>query len=259
MLEVYGSAGIFAGLAQLAYLATAFCVGTRLLQRARGGERLPEFLLGLHLILSMGVGYLCISFAMLWALLGKDGALAAGLVGVGYLATLLGLCAALHFNRVVFRRESRSALGFAALCGLAMAGGWLGYGLREGFAPSAGGPWFLFMTAGIVATNLWVAFEPLRYHALLRRRVRLGLAEPVVADRFLLWGCGSLARTGMAVMGLIISDLQLRAGSQAVLELAAPGLVLAALLGLTTSAAYALTFLPTRGYLRWVERRYARA
>jgi hypothetical protein len=179
-------------------------------------------------------------------------------VGVGYLATWLGLCAALQFNRAVFRRESPRALGFAALCAVAMAGGWLGYGLLEGFSPRAGGPWFLFMTAGIVASNLWVAFEPLRYHALLRRRVRLGLAEPVVADRFLLWGCGSLARTGMAVMGLIVSDIQLRAGSQVMLELVAPGLLLASLLGLTTSAAYALTFLPTRAYLRWVERRYSR-
>ena len=41
--------------------------------------------------------------------------------------------------------------------------------------------WFInddwTMTAGILAANTWVAFEPLRYHRRMRRRARLGLAE----------------------------------------------------------------------------------
>jgi hypothetical protein len=49
--------------------------------------------------------------------------------------------------------------------------------------------------AGYLAQCLcfcWSAWEALRHHSMLRRRIPLGLAEPEVARRILLWGIGAL-------------------------------------------------------------------
>jgi hypothetical protein len=46
---------------------------------------------------------------------------------------------------------------------------------------------WLFNAAG-AAAYAWSAFEAFRYHGLLRRRVRVGLARPEIANRFLLLG-----------------------------------------------------------------------
>ena len=42
----------------------------------------------------------------------------------------------------------------------------------------------------------WSAFEAFRYRGLLRRRIPLGLADPLVADRFGLWGWTSVFAAG---------------------------------------------------------------
>lgn len=257
MSQLYGPAVVFAGVAQLLYLTTAFGVGGHLLFRARRAHSQPELLLGLHLLLALGLGYALITSALASVQLGRtEGALTASLVGAGYLATIAGLVATLHFNRVVFQRESIGALGFAVLVGLAMTAGWIGYGVREGFTARMDGGWFRFMSIGIVAANLWVAAEPLRYYRAMCRRVRLGLAEALVADRFLLWGCGSLARTGMASLGLVTAHLS-EMDPQGVGIVSVMVMIGASALGLFTSVAYAFTFFPPDGYVRWVERRYA--
>lgn len=257
MPAIHGPVAIFTGITQLLYLATAFGVGGHLLVRAWRTRSQPELLLGLHLVLALGVGYLLITLALAGVQLGLAGAgPTAGLMAVGYLATIAGLIATLHFNRVVFQRGRLWALGFAILLGVAMTVAWIGYGVREGFTVHMDGGWFRFMSIAIIAANLWVATEPLHYYGAMRRRVRLGLAEPLVADRFLLWGCGSLARTGLASLGLVTVSIT-RMDSQAAGPVAAAVLIGASVLGLFTSVTYALTFFPTGAYVRWVERRYA--
>jgi hypothetical protein len=77
-----------------------------------------------------------------------------------------------------------------------------------------------------------------------------------VADRFLLWGLGSLARAVMVVMGpaavlaLALLDADVR------ISFSAATLMVASTMGLAASVAYWLTFNPTAAYERWVERRY---
>jgi hypothetical protein len=67
--------------------------------------------------------------------------------------------------------------------------------LFEGFAPvmfAGVGHWIGW--AGRTAAALGIAFESFRYWRMLRRRLRLGLADPVVTNRFLLWGIWARAR-----------------------------------------------------------------
>ncbi len=261
MLEVYGSLGIVAGIAQAIYLAAAFFLSGHLLIRAHRSRELPQLLLGLHLLLAMGFGYLLCSAGVAIAELSEAprGELVAPLIGAGYAATIFGLMAALVFNHRVFRPDRHWPLVLVFLASSAMWLGWAGYGLSGGFATARfEGIWLWLMLGGMLATNGWVGIEPLLYHAQLRKRIRLGLAEPLVADRFLLWGSGSLARAAMILLGPFGALLLETVGPQAQASVAAGVLCGASVLGLFTSVAYWLTFCPTQRYQDWVARRYAR-
>ena len=64
----------------------------------------------------------------------------------------------------------------------------------------------LFLLLPVYASYLWVFLESFRYFALLRRRRRLGLADPVITNRFLLfaiWTGGVVAITLLGVAALV--------------------------------------------------------
>jgi len=94
------------------------------------------------------------------------------------------------FTWRVFRGRSRwggFAVGFGAsviAAGLTIAaleGDW------EGFAPlSSKGFWFEWV--GAVAPFVWLSLESLREYLVTRRRIPLGLIDPVVCNRFFLIG-----------------------------------------------------------------------
>ena len=99
---------------------------------------------------------------------------------------------------------------------------------------------------GAFAVIAWSGF---RYHALLRRRLRLGLADPVVANRIWLW---NLAASGVAIQylyGMAIPWLNPFFGA----ESAAPAVV--GTLGIFIALCITYAFHPPPGYLRWVETR----
>lgn len=259
MLEVYGTVGIVAGLAQGLYLTAAFVLSGHLLARARRKGDLAPLLLGLQLLLSMGFGYLLCAAGSSLALLTKDPSprLVAGLLGSGNAASMLGLFAALLFNWRVFSPGERWPLWLGGGFLAAMGAGWLGSAASGAFETgSYANGWFLLLNAAMLAINLWVGIEPLVYHAKLRKRVRLGLAEPLIVDRFLLWGIGSLARAALIVMGPIGAWLLPGLDEEGRAAFTTASLALAGALGLTTTVAYWLTFNPTAAYARWVERRY---
>jgi len=258
MLEIYGSTGIIAGIAQTIFLMTAFGVGGLLLVRAGRSGDPHQRLLGWHLILAMGVGYLLLSIAVATIELGiaMDPTLRGVLVGLGNLATASGLFATLIFTRNVFRPDAPAANAAVWVLTAMMAAGFTIYGLTGGFPTARYDSWGAgLMMAGIVGTNLWVSYEPLRYHRLMRRRLKLGLAEPVVVDRFLLWGVGSAARLALVLFG-VGSALYVRNLEPATaLTFSKLVLVGTSACGLVASVAYWLAFHPTPAYQRWVERR----
>ena len=92
----------------------------------------------------------------------------------------------------------------------------------------------------------------------MRRRLRLGMADPIVTDRLLLWGCGSLARVVMVVVGPLAAALLQVVPESAQFTISASVLVLASACGLFTSAAYWLAFHPSARYARWTQLRASR-
>ena len=259
VLELYGTVGIVAGLAQGLYLTAAFVLSGHLLARARRKGDLAPLLLGLQLLFSMGFGYLLCGAGSSLALLSKDPSprVVAGLLGMGNAASMLGLSAALLFNWRVFSPGERWPLWLGGGFLAAMLAGWLGSAASGAFETgSYANGWFLLLNAAMLAITLWVGIEPLVYYAKLRKRVRLGLAEPLIVDRFLLWGLGSLARAALILLGPVGAWLLPGLGDEARGSFTTALLALASALGLATSVAYWLTFNPTAAYVRWVERRY---
>jgi hypothetical protein len=105
-----------------------------------------------------------------------------------------------------------------------------------------------------VGCLLWGSAEALRYWRVLRRRLRLGLTDPVVTNRFFLWGLGA----GAAGLGSAIGVVAQLATGLSPLEV--PAILLSSSLhGLTAAVAMWLAFLPTAGYRRMIESRAQRA
>ncbi len=119
-----------------------------------------------------------------------------------------------------------------------------------------------------VAPMAWAFVESLRYFRAMRRRSALGLADPVVTNRFLLWSCWvgglallptltlSLRQLGRLAAALGMSDAAAIAQSP-LLGATLRAIFLAS--GLLAAVALSLSFSPPKRYLRLVQRRAARA
>jgi signal transduction histidine kinase len=175
----------------LFYLAA----GLRLRQLPSRTPETPERLLGV-LFLVTGTSYFVywIPIPALWTPLAFAGRLL-------YLPAPVILA---HFTRRAFRTNSGSAAWLvhatAALLVVGVTGSVLS-GDLEGFSIS--NPWFWPEWLGQTLPFAWAGGEALRHYAATRPRVRLGLCEPLVSNRFLLWGSfGALqVVASLAVLG----------------------------------------------------------
>jgi hypothetical protein len=248
--------GALLGISQLVYLAAMATLGGRLLRRALRSRELPEALLALHFLLCCTFGYVLMGGAL--AAIRQPGILEPRaipvLLGTGQVLSGSGVWAAVAFTCLVFRRDQAWARGLTAAFAAAVAAGWAGAALGGGFGGDIANPWFRAQYALYSAAAAWVVYEPLRYWMLVRRRLRLGLADPVLVNRFLLWGGGSVLRFGMLVAGAVpivwpSTATDMRAGAVV--------LSTTAMLGVGVAAAYWLTFFPPAAFTRRLTRRAA--
>jgi hypothetical protein len=243
--------------AMAATVGTLFAVwivtGVKLMRLARRTRALPEFLLGLSLLTMAGLGYplsVVAQFAGRYA------------VPVTLLASTCsntGIALLIVFTARVFHDGSRlawAAVGaLVTLLVIQAAGYVLGQALAATPADKVAAT--LRWGAGSLALSGaawgWTAVESLRFHALLRRRVQLGLADPVVANRMLLWGL----MAGLAVAAVVIDTALLYAGGEQGRLVLLPLVTAAA--GLLVSVCMVLAFWPPAGYLARVRGTAARA
>jgi hypothetical protein len=235
----------------------------RLGQRSGG----PELWLGLYFLLATFLGTLLSSIVYVsWAdaRLAPPDPVIRALHAAFLLSASGGFVCLYHFTRVTFRPDSAWA-GRAVAAGVAaLLVSFLGMGLVEGYAVRVLNGWFYWLGwAARSAALLWMAAESLRYWGLLRRRMRLDLADPVVTERFMLWGIWAAT-----VFLLGASDPLARlwycalTGSTTVWvpEIGQP--IIAAVIGLTSALGVViattllLTFFPTPAYRRWVHARH---
>ena len=96
----------------------------------------------------------------------------------------------------------------------------------------------------------WGAVEAYGWFLRMRRRTAIGLGDPLVANRFLLWSLGA----GLAGAGSAVGTVVGIATGRPMNEL--PALTLAlSLFGLASAIALWLAFVPPARYLDWVRSR----
>jgi hypothetical protein len=167
-------------------------VGVDLLRRARTTQGLPEYFLGLAFVFN-GLAYF---FADLPYIIGNDAILNTFSYTGRIFASLCALTIAI-FTWRVFRAEVRLAkasvwaIGALLVVGLAVSAierDW------EGAYPlTYKGFWFEWV--GGIVPFIWLAVESLRTYSRSRRQLRIGLADPLVTNRFLLIGLYGLLAT----------------------------------------------------------------
>jgi hypothetical protein len=236
-MELLGLLGISA------FWLMSLVVGARLCWLARTTRCYPELAIGVSFLLAGFLG-LGMSLVAQHAGLSPDGSRAVSLVGSAFSCLGYGVLAAFVWR--VFRAESRIGwIGFIA--GVSCLG--LGFAVQLATsAPEEGlvsvGVGFWIMLCAQIGIYVWAATESLAYWVPMRRRVRIGLADPLVANRFLLWGIGTGA------VALIWFHLGwTRLGEEAVVMSGADYLVVA-LLGFVTAFCCWVAFLPPGWYVR---------
>lgn len=237
---------IFAGLSVGILILTALFVAIKTFSLWRRTRGLPELLLGTYLSCATVLGYTLMIVSTrippseLWPLhLGAQVLLS------------IGVACLLLFTLKVFRPDALWARSLVGVALLLFATGGVVYFLElTGESPRPAAELLglnLLNTTPIGLAYFWTTFESLRYYRRLRLRLRLGLAEVAVANRFLLWGLMTLA-AGIAV---IVSLAGMLTGS----FLTAPLVLVASCLGIAHAGFLFLAFHPPGWYRTWLERR----
>ena len=270
---------VVSGIVTLFYVIASAIIGVRLLRLGSPDrvvsagdpprKRLPEFWLGGYFLL-----YSCIAAALNmmvysgWSdpemqlpVLGEQLA-HAGFFWIGG----LGLLCLLAFTRLTFRPRNRWAFHFVWIVGGVNIISSLGLGLAEGYRLSvASGSWYWINFFSRSAIFIWITVESLRYWSMLQLRLRLGLADALLTNRFLLMGIWGVVITVLAYVDPIARIWYYqKTGGGKVWDpvIGAPILHFSAgfaLVGLSMAAcSLYLTFFPTPSYRGWINERAER-
>jgi hypothetical protein len=234
----------------LFFVATA-AVAIRLLFLARRNRGLPELLLGLSFLLGGTIGAM-VEVAGIAASEQLQPAQVGTLFMIGKLFGIGGLACSVVFIGWVFRRHERWAVVPAAgVIALALVGfgGMAAAGTFSNGLNAA--PWYWLELAARLGSPCWLGLEAGRYYLRMKRRMRLGLADPVVTDRFLLWTFAAFF--SFLILTTSISPVLL--GRTHPVAMAA--LVVYSFSGAATAACYWLAFFPPEAYRRRVRARAA--
>jgi len=156
------------------------------------------------------------------------------------------------FTREVFHRDKPWAqplfwgVVVLLIAGLAIS---VAHGDLEGMAP-IGNPGFWFEWVGQLIPFIWVAVASLITYVNSCRRVRIGLSNALVSNRYLLFGCFGLLQLGTVVLLIpmyISYEVETGGFSEAMDSLMGS-------LEMLTIAIIWLAFFPPRIYREWVER-----
>jgi hypothetical protein len=241
----------YAGVAIFALVSLV--IGVRLLLLWRQTRKLPELLIGLsYLFEAVLTNVLNVVEKFVHRLPASlEGPIH---VGVVVSACAAAVCLAIGAWRI-FRPREVWARSLVVFCVLALAA----YSVDTAF-PHDGvyGPsslaWWWLATVCRAGAHAWIGLEAFLYQRVMQRRVRLGLGDPVVADRMWLWSIGGGATT---LLWLWVGVARTVGGAAGLQDPST--LQFIAAMGLITSVTNWLVFMPPQAYLRRIERRAAEA
>jgi hypothetical protein len=250
MRGVGGSAvQALAGLCVLLFVVVCSVVGARVLLLARRTGGRPELLMGAGMLLIAALGY---PLTLVAGFGGATGGVNLPLYVTGSGLTQVGIFLIYLFTLRVFRPGVGWARGIAAAGAgfmlVSLVGTARSLAVGDPQTPSylVARTWLAIGIVGYSGGFLWTAVEGLVHHRMARRRLALGLADPVVANRFLLWGLFGLAATGIDAASALANGLGVDP-SHSLVVLGPMGL-----LGAAASAVMYLAFFPPEWYLERV-------
>jgi hypothetical protein len=230
-------------------------VGGRLLLVARQTRQPPELLIGIGIFVYAS---LALPALLVMGLPGQSAELTRVFQLTQQIANCTSLTAILLFTWRVFRPDAGWArLATYAAIALALFASWGSVSV----APSGAGatamppevrPYVSLMVTVWGWAFLWTGVESLRFHAKMRRRLALGLGNPLVANRFLLWAIWGLSCCVLDLMNLAynLAGLDFSRHPAPLLTICASCLV--------SSAVWYLAFFAPDGYARLVASRAPR-
>jgi hypothetical protein len=232
------------------YTVASGVVGVRLLMRASRSRGVPELLAGLSYICAPALGYpLAIVSSSL-----TNRAVAVPMYVTGEVLLVAGCCCFLVFTVKVFRPGARWALVMATIgsliliySGVGIIHSFLSYDNTLEITAHAHTP-LSAMVGVLLLSYVWTALEGFRYWRMMRKRMALGLADPVVTNRFLLWTLSGLTSTAW----ISFSALMLAIGENLARNPA--NVTVTCLGGVANTVLLVLIFMPPAAYSRWVER-----
>lgn len=232
---------VIADLAGYVVGALLVVLGLRVHLHARREGALPDYMVALF--------FICLGAGSIPALLGGGASLipmehdqAARALGHGTLSVGFGALALFVWKCFGQSTGWRRSLALTAWCLLAAL--FVAQGLIDGF-----GDGMVIRVTAIVRGSVlaWAFAESLHYRGQLRRRLSLGIADPVVMNRFTLWclWTGSLLASNLVIVALrwLVADID---AASSVLLLGVRLLVI--VLALTASCSLFLAFFPPPRY-----------
>ena len=231
-----------------AYCVAALIVGVRLVCLARRTRALPELMMGTSFLSGAMIGYPATVASQFLA--SESSALAwpigaAGSIGL-VVATTCILVAWWKIYHAATRWGPWVVSAWAALIAvvLVLELGRSGAELGPGANPWE--PYRMVVQGGVFFATAWSGF---RYHARIRRRVRIGLADPVVANRIWLW---NIAASGVTLQcGYILASPFLNP----IFDVQKSMPAFYGVLGLIIALCITQAFYPTQAYLRMIRKR----
>lgn len=173
----------------VALILTSFGVGFRLLWMGSRTRQLPELMIGGAFIFAGGIPGLLIALAA-----DASGALSAthgGLLAAASVSLLLGASMLTFFTWRVFRATERWGAALFACIVAGLAVGHLGNALSAIGPTGALSPGLTWIGVSFrIAAYAWAVAEAAREYLAARRRCAIGLTDPLVANRMLLWAIG---------------------------------------------------------------------
>jgi hypothetical protein len=238
------------GIGLLVMIVADGVVGLRLLLLARKTRGLPELYFGLS-FLSLGViGYPLSIAARKAAMAGN--AIPELLPMALFFQDLASLAMLLATWKTFRPQESwprRLVWGGTTVFVLSLVGDSV---ISGAWTFRDGGLWYELGFWSRAGAYFWAALEAGRYYAAMRKRLRLGLADPVLTDRFKLWtlsSCAVCAAFMIFYMGRLFAEN---------VASSVPVLVATSVAGLIAGITVWLAFVPPDAYLRRVRGRAKR-
>jgi len=227
------------------FFVVSSIVGLRLLALGIRNRTLPELSLAAAFLLGGTIGGL-LGQLVYTRSIDLEPAQMGALVLTYTVFSMLGMTLYNVFTWRVFRPDAAGAavVGFVLLTGLGMMAWYASIGsFGHGRVSTEQRAVETLINA---VGPVWAMIEALRYYRRMRRRLALGLADPVVANRILLWGIGSALASTIVLASLIQTVVP---PTHILVELATLNI---GVCGSVASLIYALAFFPPARYRAWL-------